>query len=182
MIVPADPNQTDRAVRAAAAMQGNVCIAIGRSKLPVLLGADGTPLFAGDYEFAYGEIVWAREGADVVVLTMGTLAGAAVEASDALAQRGISAEVGIVACPLDLDDAAMAYAAEAPLIVTVEDHNVRTGLGASVALWLADHGCGTRVVRLGVEGYQSSGAARDLFARAGLDAEGIAASIARALR
>ncbi len=53
---------------------------------------------------------------------------------------------------------------------------MRTGLGASVAEWLADHGCGTPLVRLGVDGYQSSGAARDLFARAGLDAEGIAAS------
>ncbi len=42
----------------------------------------------GDYEFAYGEIVWAREGSDAVVLTMGTLAGAAVEAADALLQRG----------------------------------------------------------------------------------------------
>jgi len=182
VVVPADPNQTDRAVRAAASLQGNVCIAVGRSKLPVLLRDDGTPLFADDYEFAYGEIVWAREGGDVVVLTMGTLAGAAVAASDALGQRGVSAEVGIVACPLQLDDSAMAYAAEAPLIVTVEDHNVRTGLGASVAEWLADHGCATRLVRLGVEGYQPSGTAKDLFARAGLDSEGIAASIERALR
>jgi transketolase len=181
-IVPADPNQTDRAVRAAAALQGNVCVAVGRSKLPVLLHEDGTLLFGDDYEFAYGEIVWAREGTDVVVLTMGTLAGATVAASDALGVRGISAEVGIVACPLHLDDAAMAYAAEAPLIVTVEDHNVHTGLGASVALWLADHGCGTRLVRLGVDGYQPSGTAKELFARIGLDAEGIAGSIENALR
>ncbi|MEI7813567.1 MAG: transketolase, partial [Coriobacteriia bacterium] len=182
VVVPADPNQTDRAVRVAAAMQGNICVAVGRSKLPVLLRDDGTPLFADDYEFAYGEVVWAREGEDAVVLAMGTLSGAAVAASDALAQRGISAEVGIVACPLHLDDSAMAYAAEAPLIVTVEDHNARTGLGASVAEWLADHGCPTRLVRLGVEGYQASGTARDLYARAGLDSEGIASSIERALR
>jgi transketolase len=181
-IVPADPNQTDRAVRAAAAMQGNVCIAVGRSKLPVLQREDGSPLFANDYEFAYGEVVWAREGGDVVVLTMGTLAGATVAASDVLADQGVSAEVGIVACPLHLDDAAMACAAEAPLIVTVEDHNVRTGLGASVAEWLAGRGCATRLVRLGVDGYQSSGTAKELFARAGLDAEGIAGSIRRALK
>jgi transketolase len=180
-IVPADPNQTDRAVRAAAAMQGNVCVAVGRSKLPVLLRNDGSPLFGDDYEFAYGEIVWARDGGDVVVLTMGTLAGAVVAAADELGGRGVSVEVGIVACPLHLDDAAIAYAAEAPLIVTVEDHNVRTGLGASVAEWLADHGCATRLVRLGVDGYQSSGTAKELFAAAGLDAAGIATSIERAL-
>jgi transketolase len=182
VIVPADPNQTDRVVRAAAAMQGNVCVPVGRSKLPVLKHEDGTLLFGEDYEFAYGEIVWAREGTDVVVLTMGTLAGATVAAADALGERGISAEVGIVACPLHLDDPAMAYAAEAPLIVTVEDHNVRTGLGASVALWLADHGATTRLVRLGVDGYQPSGTAKELFARIGLDAEGIAQTVEDAIR
>ena len=181
LIVPADANQTDRAIRAAAAMQGNVAIAMGRSKLPVILAEDGAALFGPGYEFAYGEIVWAREGGDACVLTMGTLAGAAVAAADELRARGIEVEVGIVACPLVLDAAAMRYAAEAPLLVTVEDHSVHTGLGASVALWLAEGGTGTRLVRLGVEGYQSSGAAADLFARIGLDASGMAARIEREL-
>jgi len=181
VLVPADPNQTDRAVRAACTMQGNVCVAVGRSKLPILVNRDGEPLFGGASEFTYGEIVWAREGTDVALLTMGTLAGAAVAAGDALAGRGVSAAVGIVASPLDLDDAAMERAASAPLIVTVEDHNVRTGLGASAGEWLSARGRGPRHVRLGVGGYQSSGTAKGLFAAAGLDAEGIAASIARAL-
>ena len=181
LIVPADAKQTDQAVRAAATMQGNVAIAMGRSKLPVILAENGEPLFGEDYKFAYGEIVWAREGEDVCVLTMGTLAGATVAAADQLHARGIGVEVGIVACPLALDDAATRYAAEAPLLVTVEDHSVYTGLGASVALWLADHGIGTRLVRLGVDGYQSSGASAELFARSGLDVDGIAARIEREL-
>jgi len=169
VIVPADANQTDRAVRAMPALQGNVALAMGRSKLPVLVGGDGEPLFGADYEFAYGEIVWAREGAEACVLTMGTVAGAAIAAADLLAADGTDVEVGIVACPLALDDEAMRYAAQAPLLVTVEDHNVRSGLGASVAEWLAEEGCGTRLVRIGVEGYQSSGASVDILARAGLD-------------
>lgn len=181
VIVPADPNQTDRAVRAAAAMQGNVCVAMGRSKLPVILSEDGVPLFGEGYEFAYGEIVWAREGGDAVVLVMGTLAGAAVAAADMLRERGVEVEVGIVACPLDLDDAAMEYASEAPLIVTVEDHGVHTGLGSAVAGWLAGSPGEARLLSLGVEGYQPSGAAKDLFARAGLDADGIAESIEKAI-
>ena len=173
LIVPADANQTDRAVRAAAAMQGNVAIAMGRSKLPVILADDGTPLFGDGYEFAYGEVVWAREGGDACVLTMGTLAGAVVAAADLLREEGIGVEVGIAASPLALDAEAIAYAAEAPLLVTVEDHSVRSGLGASVALSLADRGGSARLVRLGVEGYQPSGSSADLFARAGLDAAGI---------
>lgn len=181
LIVPADANQTDRAVRAAAAMQGNIAIAMGRSKLPVILGEDGALLFADGYEFAYGEIVWAREGGDASVLTMGTLAGATVAAADLLREEGIEVEVGIAACPLALDLAAVRYAAEAPLLVTVEDHSILTGLGASVALSLAEKGSDTRLVRLGVEGYQPSGASAELFARIGLDTEGIARRIKREL-
>ncbi len=178
LIVPADANQTDRAVRAAAAMQGNVAIAMGRSKLPVIVDEDGAPLFGDDYEFAYGEIVWAREGGDACVLTMGTLAGAAVAAADLLREEGIEVEVGIAACPLALDDAAVRYAAEAPLLVTVEDHSVHTGLGASRRPQPGrERAQATRLVRLGVDGYQPSGASSELFARIGLDAQGIARRI-----
>jgi transketolase len=181
VLVPADPNQTDKAIRAAATMQGNVAVAMGRSKLPIILAANGQPLFGEDYEFSAGEIVWAREGADAVVLAMGTLAGAAVAAADALAGDGIDVEVGIVATPLDIDDTALRYAAEAPLLVTVEDHGVRTGLGTTVADWMGRHGGEARLVTLGVEGYQSSGASPELFARAGLDASGIAERIRKEL-
>ncbi len=181
IIVPADANQTDRAVRTMAAMQGNVALAMGRSKLPVIVDASGEALFGADYEFQYGEIVWAREGSDVCVLTMGTVAGVTVSAADVLAEDGISVEVGIVACPLSLDHDAMEYAANAPLIVTVEDHNVASGLGASVAEWLATQESGTRLVRIGVESYQSSGASSDILARAGLDVSGIVDRLRREL-
>ncbi len=182
VIVPADPNQTDRAVRAAAAMQGCVAIAMGRSKLPVITDDRGAPLFGGDYRFTYGGIDWARRGDEVCVLAMGTVAGAAVEAVDALRATGVKAGAGLVACPLQLDDRAMAEASAAPLIVTVEDHAVGSGLGCSVAEWLAQRGAGTRLMRIGVDDYQSSGSAAALFARAGLDAPGIErAVLSRAL-
>ncbi|NTU71992.1 MAG: transketolase [Coriobacteriia bacterium] len=181
LIVPADANQTDRAVRAAIAMPGNVAMAMGRSKLPVITGEDGVALFGDGYEFRYGEIVWAREGDDACVLCTGTVAGSAVAAADLLRDEGITVEVGIVACPLALDEAAIRYAAQAPLVITVEDHNALTGLGASVALAMADEGAGTRLVRFGVDDYQPSGASEDLFALCGLDASGIASRVRKAL-
>jgi transketolase len=181
VIVPADPNQTDRSVRAAAAMPGCVAIAMGRSKLPVVLGEDGQPAFAGGYEFRYGRIDEVRAGDDAVVLAMGTLVGAAVDAADALRAEGRSVGVGVVSCPLELDDAFMERAVRAPLLLTVEDHNLHTGLAASAAEWAASRGVAVRLLRLGVDSYRSSGAARDLFAMAGLDAPGIAASVRAAL-
>jgi transketolase len=111
---------------------------------------------------------------------MGTVAGAAVQAADELRSEGIAVGVGIVACPLDLDDGAMWAASSAPVIVTAEDHGIRTGLGASVAEWLAEKGAATPLVRLGVRDYSSSGAAADLLALAGLDAAGIAVAVREA--
>lgn len=182
VIVPADANQTDRAVRAAAAMQGCVCVAMGRSKLPILTSSSGEPLLGGDRAFRYGEIVWAREGSDASVLVMGTVAGAAVAASDALrTEEGIAVGVGIVACPLELDDEAMKQATRTPLVLTAEDHNAGTGLGASVAEWLALNGVATRFERIGVRAFQSSGSAAELLRHVGLDAVGIAATVKRAL-
>ncbi len=174
VVVPADPNQTDRAVRAAAGMAGNVAIAMGRSKLPTITGEEGSPLFGGDYQFRYGDVVWARRGGHATIVTMGTVAGAAVAASDTLRTEGLEVGVAIAASPLDLDDAALGPLLSTPLVVTAEDHGVRTGLGASVSDWLVEQGCATRLVRVGVDFYQTSGAASELLAGAGLDAAGIA--------
>ncbi|HEX9093821.1 MAG TPA: transketolase [Coriobacteriia bacterium] len=181
VIVPADPNQTDRAVRAALSMPGNVAVCMGRSKLPVILTVDGAPAFARENAFEYGRFARVRDGADAVLLVMGTVSGAAVDAADMLASEGVRVAVDVVSCPLHLDGEGMARAAASPLLVTVEDHAVRTGLAASVAEWLALSGRAARFLRLGVDGYASSGAAEELLAGAGLDAAGIARSIRDAL-
>jgi transketolase len=158
-------------------MQGNVAIAMGRSKLPVIATESGAPLFGEGYTFRYGDVVWARQGADAAVVTMGTVAGAAVAASDLLRAEGLAVGVAICASPLDLDAEALGPAAEVPLVLTAEDHGVRTGLGASVAEFLESTGSRARLVRVGVEAYQSSGASADLLKAAGLDAEGIASRV-----
>ena len=154
-------------------MPGCVAIAMGRSKLPVILDESGAALFGDDYVFEYGVSTWAREGSDAVIVAMGTVAGAAVDAADGLRDEGISVGVCIVSSPLDLDSEAMERVAEAPWALVVEDHGWRTGLWASVAEWLVLNDRSVAAVPLGVDGYQSSGAASDLFARVGLDAAGI---------
>ncbi len=181
VIVPADPNQTDRATRALPSIPGCVALAMGRSKLSTIRAEDGSPLFGESYRFTYGEIVWARRGEQVTLLTMGTVAGDVVAAADALRAEGIDVGVGIAASPLHLDDSAMEIASGTGLVVTAEDHSATTGLGASVAEWLSDRGSSTRVVRLGVRAYQSSGAAASLLQRVDLHAEGIAESVRLAL-
>lgn len=177
VIVPADPNQTDRAIRSVAAMNGCVAVAMGRSKLSVILDAAGAPLFAGDYTFEYGRATWARDGAAGTIVTMGTLAGAAVDAADELAGVGVDVGVCIVSSPLILDDESMRRVVSSPWVLVVEDHGWRSGLWASVAQWMAEHVTVTPVFPHGVGEYQSSGASSDLFEHLGMDAKGIAAKV-----
>lgn len=177
VVVPADPNQTDRAVRAVAGMPGCVAIAMGRSKLPVLLSEDGEPLFGDEYRFTYGQSTWARRGAAGIIVTMGSVAGAAVSAADMLRASGIEVGVLVISCPLDLDDEAVAEAMDAPWVYVAEDHGWRTGLWASLAEWHASNGGTARLVPGGVRGYQGSGEAAELLDAAGLSADAIEARI-----
>jgi transketolase len=176
VIVPADPNQTDRAVRAMSTAQGCVALAMGRSKLSTILAADGTPVFAGDYEFRFGETAWVRDGADGMILTMGTPSGAAVAAADALAVEGVALTVGVVSTPLELDAETLLRSSQAPWVLVVEDHHRETGLWASCAQGMAAFSGGGRLESLGVGGYQSSGGAEELRRLIGLDTDGISAA------
>ncbi|MBS3957420.1 MAG: transketolase [Clostridiales bacterium] len=181
VIVPADPNETDRAIRWMARVPGNVAIAMGRSRLPVICDREGTPLFGGLREFEYGRMTPARKGAAACILVAGTPCGEAVLAADKLREEGFDIAVECVSSPLDLDDLGMERALATPLLVTVEDHHVRTGLGGSVAEWLALRGHARALIRIGHGAYKSSGPARDLFATAGMSAEGIARTVRDAL-
>lgn len=157
VVVPADPNQTDRAVRYAASAPGNFFVGMGRSKISTILDESGNPFFAGDYVFEYGKADLLRQGDQAAILTMGAMVPYALKAWDALKAEGISVKLYNVSCPLDIDLTALKDAASTGLIVTYEDHNTRTGLGSMVANALAEHGIAARLKKLGVTTYSGSG-------------------------
>lgn len=179
--LPADPNETDRIIRYVAQKPGNDLVCMGRSKLPVITREDGTPAFAGDFQFAEGQAVTLREGQQAVLFATGTMTHRAVQAWELLKAQGISVRVQHIATPLSLNLEALRAAAATGWIFTYEDHHVRTGLGASVAEALVEQGLSARLLRFGVEKYQPSGAADAVFAAAGLDAKTVAQRIQAAL-
>ncbi len=181
LIVPADANQTDRAVRYMAGTPGPVALAVGRSALPVLTDPSGAPIFTGDYRFEYGRADWLREGADGVIVTCGTLAGRAVEAADRLRADGLAIGVLNISCPLALDREALRDAAATGHVITYEDHHVRTGLGALVGAFLAEEGLPCLFRRLGIMRYGASGAPDDLYRMQGLDVESLREQVRRSL-
>lgn len=174
LVVPADPNQTDRAARWMLCEPANVCLAMGRSILPIVTREDGTPFFAGDYVFDYGKLDIVRGGKNGTILAMGHRVNAALEAREILEKEGLDVQVLHCAAPLALDmDELAALVGNAPL-VTCEDHHADTGLGSIVALGFARMGRSVPLKTMGVTRYGDSGAAKDVFARMGLTAADIA--------
>lgn len=174
LVVPADPNQTDRATRWAIGTPGNICLAMGRSKLPVLADENGKPLFGEGYVFRYGKADVLREGTNGTIFCMGQMAHRAISAWETLVKQGIRPRLVHVSCPLEIDEEAIEAAVRTGTIVTYEDHHFRTGLGANIAMRLVERGESVRFGAMGVHRYGDSGASDEVISRMGLSPDDLA--------
>jgi transketolase len=176
VFMPADPNQTDRIVRHIATQPGNHFVGMGRSKTPTITDENGEVFFGADYIFTPGKADWLRRGKDLTIVTYGALAPTVIDAWKLLKDAGVSAGVLNMASLIPLDEDSLVEAAGIGPILTVEDHHVNSGLGASAAMALMDKGIAAKMKRLGVSHYGSSGKPADLYKEQGLDAQSIATS------
>lgn len=174
---PADANQCDRMTRATAALHGNVFMAMGRSKVPVVATEDGKPFFGGDYVFEPGKADWIREGSDAVLACFGPTVFPALEAQKRLKEAGKSVAVVNFGSLKPIDRDAIRKAAETGAIVSVEDHAVHCGLGALIAQVLGEEGLACKTRRLGVSRYGASGKVPALFEEQGMSPEAIAQAV-----
>jgi transketolase len=167
VIVPSDPAETAAAIRAAAAFEGPVFIRISRMPVPEL---------EHPAPFTIGRAEVLRDGSDIAIIATGTLVHRALAAAVVLGEQGIAARVINMATITPIDEEAVIDAArETGAIVTAEEHVVRGGLGGAVAEIVATrHPVPMRI--LGFDGFQPTGSAEWLMARAGLTADGIAKS------
>ena len=150
VLVPADYNSAKAAIRLAAKTPGPVYVRLGRASVPIV--------YAEGSQFELGRACVLREGTDVTIVACGVEIREALAAADALAERGMSAEVIDAFCikPLDVDTIA-ASAAKTGCVVTAEEHSVNGGLGEAVAHALAE----TRPVPVSMVGM------RDAFGKSG---------------
>jgi len=126
VIVPADPLETDQALRVAAEMHGPVFLRISRMPVPVV--------HDDHYQFTIGRAVQLRPGHDVTLIANGTMVSRALQAASLLVHDGVDARVLNMSTVRPIDrDAIIAAAAETGRIVTVEEHSVYGGLGGAVA-------------------------------------------------
>jgi transketolase len=165
--VPADPWETEAAVRAAAEIDGPVFIRVSRMPVPALKRPNT--------EFRFGKAEVLREGRDLAILANGVMVHRALDAAERLAGEGIDARVINMSTVAPMDEEAVLGAAGTGGIITIEEHSVRGGLGGAVAELVATHlPCPMRI--LGFPGFVPTGSAEWLMEHFGLTANGIIAA------
>ena len=176
IVVPADAAQAASALQATWDLPGPVYYRVGKDDRAVVAGLDG--------RFALGRIEEVRSGRDAVLLASGAIATEALAAAGMLSSQGIDAAVYVVAGLQPAPAEALATAlGDVPFAVTVEAHSVVGGLGSLVAEVIAERSLACRLVRCGVRSTPDgvSGSQAFMQTRHGIDAEGLAASVRRAL-
>lgn len=114
----------------------------------------------------------------VLVVAVGAMAAAALDAAQTLAAEGVECTVVDPRWVLPVAEPLVSLAAGYPLAVTVED-GVRTGgVGGQIGQALSAAGADTTLVNLGLPtAYIPHGSRSELLARYGLDASGIASAV-----
>ncbi len=125
-----DYYQTKAATIAIAKYDGPVYLRFGRPSVPIFTDENQT--------FEIGKAINLTEGNDVTIVATGHLVWEALQASEKLFEKGISAEVINIHTIKPLDkNAIIESVKKTGCIVTAEEHNFLGGLGESVSRVLA---------------------------------------------
>ena len=144
IIAPADHEQARTALLQTWNLSGPIYYRLGKDDKTTVPG------LAGRFELARTQVV--REGEDLLILTMGSIASDAVAAARALEMDGIACMVIVVSCvsPAPVDDL-VEVLSRFPVALTVEAHYVVGGIGSLVSEVIAEHGLRCRVIRCGIK-------------------------------
>ena len=130
------------------------------------------------YEWGKAQVL--REGSDVVLVGSGVLLNRVIEAGEQLASDGVNATVinNPFVNQVDLDTIGAAVNTAGGRLVTIEDHQVKGGMGAQVSHALSNAGIAHRIKTLGIGGEfgQSAYKADELYDKFGLNVEGVKAA------
>ena len=145
------------------------------------VGRENYPLsWVDNPVYAWGKAQVLREGSDVVLVGSGVLLNRVIEAGEQLALDGVNATVinNPFVNQVDLDTIGAAVNAAGGRLVTIEDHQVKGGMGAQVSHALSNAGIAHRVKTLGIAGEfgQSAYKADELYDKFGLNVEGVKAA------
>ncbi len=173
---PADPNQMKACVKKVFHDPGLRFIFSTRSKVPMILDADGNEMFGGDYTFTPGKDEVIREGTAGYIVTFGDSVYRALDAVERLKQEGI--DVGLInkATLNVVDEETMAKLGKAPFVLVTEAFNRKTGLGSRFGSWLLERGYTPKFAYLGTH-EEGCGGLWEQYLHQGIDPVGIMAKV-----
>lgn len=174
VLVPADFAAAKAAIKLAAETPGPVYIRMGRASVPCVYDESSV--------FEVGRAKVLREGSDVTIVACGVEIDEALKAAEALAEKGVSAEVidAFSIKPLD-EETILSSARKTGCVVTAEEHSVIGGLGGAVAELLSEK-LPMPLVRVGMRDcFGTSGEMAELMREFELDAPAIASAVDEAL-
>ncbi|MDB5782613.1 transketolase family protein [Caballeronia mineralivorans] len=173
IFAPCDEVETEQVIEYAASIDGPVYIRLDNAKFPIVHDAH--------YRFKPGRPDVLIEGKGVVVIALGSVVGEALEACESLKSAdGIEPTLVNLSSLRPLDHDALAAIIERhDAVVTVEEHSLHGGIGATVAVLLARRRLSKSLNMLGIsEGeFAHYGTRRGIRQHYGIDAAGIAQTV-----
>ena len=143
VVIPADSAQAATAVKRTCDLKGPVYYSLGKDDKISIPGLNG--------QFELGRAQVVREGGDIVIVAMGSIAQEAAAAARDLAKLGVDAAVVVVSnFHPDPEEHLAGILSRFRDVITVEAHTLSGGLAAFVASVIATRGIGCRLRALGV--------------------------------
>src|SRR3712207_5844405 len=163
---PADGEEAEQAIRAMIEYDGPCYIRLGRAASP--------DIHSEGFEFKIGKGEIIRDGKDATIVATGIMVAKAIEAAEALKEKGLDVAVINMATIKPFDRSLVRdYAVSTGVIVTAEEHSVIGGLGSAVLESVEDL-ANVRVKRVGVQDvFGQSGKPDELLEHYGLTASNI---------
>ncbi len=174
LMAPCDGNAIESALRNTITHNGPVYFRAGRGR--------EKPVYDTPPPFVIGGSNSLREGNTATVLAIGNLVSASLDAAEILKAEGIDLGVVDMYSIAPIDREAIRRAARQGIVITAEEHNITSGFGTAVAEVIAEEGLAAKLVRIGMpDAYSLLGPPTHLYRHYGLDGEGVAAAVRRAL-
>jgi transketolase len=133
VISPCDAIEARKATLAAAKTNTPVYLRLARDKSPIITTEDTL------FEIGKSQVFWTTENPQAVIIATGALVAKALRVAKTLEGTGARVKVLNLATIKPLDkEVIVSLAKEAGAVVTVEEHQIRGGMGSAIAECLAE--------------------------------------------
>ncbi len=177
VISPCDALEAKRATQASAKVGAPVYLRLAREKTPIIT-SEKTP-----FKIGRAEVFWQSEDPEVGIIATGALVHKALQVAKELESEDIRVEVLNLSTikPLD-EEGILDFAKRNKRLVTVEEHQIRGGMGSAVAELLAQK-FPLPIEFVGInDEFGQSGTPEELIEHFGLGVEGIKKAIKKVLK